>query len=106
MEDQTISAQYALLANRLSSLAPSKRLLLGISGAPGSGKSRVAEQVQLHFGHQRAVIVGMDGWHFSRAQLARMPDPQLATERRGAPWTFNSKVSIVFNPAKSWATQS
>lgn len=31
----------------------------------------------------------MDGYHFSRAQLSRMPDPAVAHARRGAEFTFD-----------------
>ena len=36
-----------------------------------------------------AIVVGLDGWHLTRAQLAALPDPQLAKDRRGAHWTFD-----------------
>jgi pantothenate kinase len=31
----------------------------------------------------------MDGFHFSRAELDRFPDPAVAHERRGAAYTFD-----------------
>jgi pantothenate kinase len=32
----------------------------------------------------------MDGFHFSKAQLRQMPDPEKAFARRGAHWTFDA----------------
>lgn len=73
-----------------------KRVLVGLCGTPGSGKSQLArhvvERINGILGNRIAVVVGMDGWHLTRAQLAQMPDPQLAKDRRGAAWTFDDKV--------------
>lgn len=38
----------------------------------------------------------MDGWHLTRAQLAALPDPQLAKDRRGAHWTFDPDGYLEF----------
>jgi pantothenate kinase len=38
------------------------------------------------------MVIGMDGFHLTRAQLAAMPDPQAALARRGAPWTFDPQA--------------
>ena len=40
--------------------------------------------------------MGLDGWHLTRAQLAVLPDPQLAKDRRGAHWTFDSDGYLDF----------
>ena len=73
-----------------------KRVLVGLCGTPGSGKSQLARHVVKRINgtlsKSIAVVVGMDGWHLTRAQLAQMPDPQLAKDRRGAAWTFDDKV--------------
>lgn len=37
-----------------------------------------------------AILVGLDGWHLSRATLATFPDPEEAFARRGAHWTFDA----------------
>jgi pantothenate kinase len=37
------------------------------------------------------VLVGLDGWHLTRAQLDAMPDPVEARARRGAHWTFDGE---------------
>jgi pantothenate kinase len=36
-----------------------------------------------------AVVLPMDGFHLSKAQLDALPDPVAAHARRGAPWTFD-----------------
>lgn len=36
-----------------------------------------------------ATALPMDGYHLTRAQLAQMPDPEYATARRGAAFTFD-----------------
>lgn len=69
------------------------RILVALAGLPGSGKSTVAnrwaEEVERRVGPGRMQVIGMDGFHLSRAALARLPDPAAALARRGAPWTFD-----------------
>lgn len=36
-----------------------------------------------------AAAIPMDGYHLTRAELAQMPDPEYATARRGAAFTFD-----------------
>lgn len=71
-----------------------RRLVLGLTGLPGAGKStfsrRLAQQVNLSAGAPVMAAVGMDGFHLSRAVLATFPDPVAALSRRGAPWTFDA----------------
>jgi pantothenate kinase len=77
------------------SVSSQERLLVGISGIPGAGKSTLAQQLIEHINelltdtNDQAIIVGLDGWHLTRAQLDVFPDPQLAHDRRGAHWTFD-----------------
>lgn len=44
----------------------------------------------------RAILVGLDGWHLTRAQLDSMPDPKLAHDRRGSHWTFDAHGYVSF----------
>jgi pantothenate kinase len=60
------------------------RCLLGIAGAPGSGKSTVAERLAQTLGPE-AVVVPMDGFHLTDAELVRMG----LRDRKGAPATFD-----------------
>ena len=79
----------ALLARR-----PQPRLVLGLAGLPGSGKStlgqRIAREVNQRAGTPLMQTLGMDGFHLTRAALAASPDPAQALRRRGAPWTFDA----------------
>ena len=50
------------LADRARQLGGAGRALLGIAGAPGAGKSTLAEQLVERIGAQ-AVVVPMDGFH-------------------------------------------
>lgn len=81
---ESLSIEEAL-ARLTSSLQPGQRYLLGLAGAPGAGKSTVAEQLLAAFpGH--AVVVPMDGYHLANTELARLG----IASRKGAPDTFDS----------------
>jgi len=73
---------------------PQPRLVLGLIGLPGAGKStlghRLAQAVNIRLGSLRMQTLGMDGFHRTRAALAQFPDPAHAVRRRGAPWTFDA----------------
>ena len=73
-----------------------RRIVVGLAGLPGSGKSTLAARLVAALdrreGPGTAVALGMDGFHLSRAQLARLPDPARALARRGAPWTFDARA--------------
>lgn len=69
----------ALLATR------GARLLVGIAGPPGAGKSTLAQAIIDHVG-DRARLVGMDGFHLSQRQLVRLR----RFDRKGAPETFDA----------------
>jgi pantothenate kinase len=46
--------------------------------------------------HDQAILVGLDGWHLTRAQLDVFPDPQAAHDRRGSHWTFDGAGYVKF----------
>lgn len=60
------------------------RRILGIAGAPGSGKSRLATALAEALG-ERARAVGMDGFHLAQTELVRLG----RQDRKGAPDTFD-----------------
>lgn len=62
-----------------------RRRMLGLTGPPGAGKSVLAEALQRALG-ERAVVVGMDGFHLAQVELARLG----RTQRKGAPDTFDA----------------
>ena len=91
----------------IPSLSPQTRLIVGIAGIPASGKSTLAKLIVDHTNailktnvesteRTEAILVGLDGWHLTRAQLAALPDPQLAKDRRGAHWTFDTDGYLEF----------
>ena len=79
--DLTVLAQRArALADRLG-----RRVVIGIAGAPGAGKSTVAEGLVAALG-ARAVLVPMDGYHLSQQVLESLA----RADRKGAPDTFDA----------------
>ncbi|NML16373.1 nucleoside/nucleotide kinase family protein [Azohydromonas caseinilytica] len=66
-------------------LAGGGRRLLGIVGAPGAGKSTLAQALAAALGGQ-AQVVPMDGFHLAQAELERLGK----AGRKGAPDTFDS----------------
>ncbi|KAG6031576.1 hypothetical protein E4U41_007528 [Claviceps citrina] len=104
---------------KYTQLGPGQRLLIGIAGIPGSGKttlSRILTQSLNHRASQRqrqqqpqtqphdhrrrdnhdspapepATYIPMDGFHLTRAALSAMPNPAEAHARRGAAFTFDA----------------
>ncbi|WFD30977.1 protein-serine/threonine phosphatase [Malassezia sp. CBS 17886] len=77
------------------SLEEPRRLLVGISGIPGSGKTTfaaaVADRVNRRSGAECCICIGMDGWHYERNVLDTFPDAALAHARRGAAFTFDAE---------------
>ena len=61
-----------------------RRMLLGIAGPPGGGKSTLAQAVADELG-DRARLVGMDGFHLAQAELVRLG----RRDRKGALDTFD-----------------
>jgi pantothenate kinase len=76
---------FADLVDRAAGLARTGRGMLGICGAPGAGKSTLAANLVEALG-DKAVYVGMDGFHLAQVELARLG----RTERKGAPDTFDA----------------
>ncbi|WP_442863704.1 nucleoside/nucleotide kinase family protein [Arthrobacter sp. FW306-07-I] len=66
-------------------LADGNRMLLGIVGAPGSGKSTFSACLQKHLPAGSAVVVPMDGFHLGNAIIDGTP----LRERKGAIDTFD-----------------
>lgn len=73
------------LVERASALLSRERALLGICGAPASGKSTLAERLVAALGPS-TVYMGMDGFHLAQVELERLG----RTERKGAPDTFDA----------------
>lgn len=65
-------------------LNPGVRVLVGVTGPPGAGKSTIAQVLRTELG-STAQLLPMDGFHLAQAELARLG----RTERKGAPDTFD-----------------
>jgi pantothenate kinase len=64
-------------------LPPGRRFLLGISGAPGAGKSTLATAIAAAYD---GVVVPLDGFHLADVELER----RRLLDRKGAPETFDA----------------
>lgn len=74
-----------LLGRAEALVARGGRTLLGIVGAPASGKTTLAWGLANALGN-RATVVGMDGFHLAQVELRRLG----LSERKGAPDTFDA----------------
>ena len=82
----TLDATLAQLVERARRLAvPGERRILGITGAPGSGKSTIASALVEALG-PAALLVGMDGFHLADRELVRLG----RRDRKGAADTFDA----------------
>lgn len=72
----------------LDALPDGARLVLGIVGAPGAGKSAASDAVLAAAGQRgvSAVVVPMDGWHLAHAAL----EQRGLAAVKGAPETFDA----------------
>ncbi|MFD6755702.1 nucleoside/nucleotide kinase family protein [Micromonospora gifhornensis] len=96
-----------LLARARTLADAGPRQLLGITGAPGAGKSTLAAQVVAALG-PAARLVPMDGFHLAQAELHRLG----RAARKGAVDTFdaNGYVSLLRRlkrkePTSVWAPE-
>jgi pantothenate kinase len=64
-----------------------KRIIIGIVGKPGAGKSTVGQEVSKRFKYPAVSTLSMDGYHLSNEELAALG----RLDRKGAPDTFDSK---------------
>ncbi len=72
------------LFHRAHAMAATGRVVLGVCGAPGAGKSTLAAELVRRYGAE-AVVVPMDGFHLHDDELARLG----LDDRKGAPETFD-----------------
>ena len=70
-------------------VTPGRRTIVGITGAPGVGKSTIAAQV-VELLAPAAALLPMDGFHLPQATLVALGRRQ----RMGAPDTFNVDVFL------------
>lgn len=78
----------------LNTVEAGERFVLGIVGAPGAGKSTLASKLCSEMNERNAselaIVVPMDGFHFSNARLTQINLLPL----KGIPATFDSKSFV------------
>ncbi|BBY50512.1 nucleoside/nucleotide kinase family protein [Mycolicibacterium arabiense] len=74
-----------LVESAMALVVPGQRRILGLTGAPGAGKSTVAEQLVAALGPDVAVLVPMDGFHLANEVLIDLG----RRDRKGAHDTFD-----------------
>ena len=74
-----------LAASARALIVRGERRILGLTGAPGAGKSTVAEQLVTALGPELAVLVPMDGFHLANEVLIDLG----RRGRKGAHDTFD-----------------
>jgi pantothenate kinase len=79
------SPEIAQAVDTLSRRMAENRIMLGITGSPGVGKSTFAARLRDAFGPETAVVVPMDGFHLGNAIIDGTPLKQ----RKGAIDTFD-----------------
>ena len=81
---ESVEIQQAVAGLR-SRLTSGRRVLLGVAGSPGSGKSTFSAGLADALGPERALVVPMDGFHLGNAIIDGTP----LRQRKGAPDTFD-----------------
>ena len=62
------------------------RVIIGVIGKPGAGKSTLSNYLLKHLPKETTALVPMDGYHLSNAQLKTLN----RSDRKGAPDTFDA----------------
>jgi pantothenate kinase len=83
MPSELLAPALEVIATRVNA-GEGDRLVVGITGAPGAGKSSLAEAI-VEAVDIPAACVPMDGFHLSNVELARLG----LANRKGAPETFD-----------------
>ncbi|KAJ7074552.1 P-loop containing nucleoside triphosphate hydrolase protein [Mycena amicta] len=98
--DEITTTLAAELVQKLRQTPATERLLVGIAGSPAAGKSsfahRLLHNIRTIDASAPAILIGLDGWHLTRASLDLFPDPELAHQRRGIHWTFDAPAYVAF----------
>ncbi|MBS0455506.1 MAG: nucleoside/nucleotide kinase family protein [Proteobacteria bacterium] len=81
LPQESVARVQALMAQA----EPGRRVVLGLVGAPGAGKSTLATALQSAFADV-SVVLPMDGFHLANSELQRLG----RAGRKGAPDTFDA----------------
>jgi pantothenate kinase len=77
------------VAARLDDVASTERVMIGITGSPGAGKTTLAQRLVArlseNLGADQVAYVPMDGYHLADVELDRIG----LRDRKGAPGTFD-----------------
>ncbi|MGX6606077.1 nucleoside/nucleotide kinase family protein [Micromonosporaceae bacterium Da 78-11] len=76
----------ALVERARSLAAGGRRAVLGITGAPGAGKTTLAQEIVRALAGDQVAHVPMDGFHLADLELDRLG----LLDRKGAPDTFDA----------------
>ena len=104
----TSAAEAVARALALHRASGGSRVLVGVAGEPGSGKSTLGALVMagLREAGTSAVVVPMDGWHLANAELDRLG----RRDRKGAVDTFDGDGYLALlrrlrerGPRPAWA---
>ncbi len=89
----------------MESKADGKRIAIGMAGGPGTGKSTLAAELVTMLNAVKpgsAALVPMDGFHMKHAKIEAMG----ATDRKGAPHTFEGAAFVSFLHHLKHATEA
>jgi pantothenate kinase len=86
MSQVTLTFEEALSRVRDHLNNTKSRIIIGIVGKPGAGKSTLTSFLIEKLPHESVVLVPMDGFHLSNKEL----DSIARRDRKGAPDTFDS----------------
>lgn len=84
---QQLDLTLEQVIERARNLTTSRRKILGITGAPGAGKSTVAKTIVSTLGSELAAFAPMDGFHLSNSTLIA----ENKADRKGAIDTFDGE---------------
>lgn len=91
----TWEPEISQILHQLSKISnPSRPFMVGVVGIPGSGKSTSCETIksmleEINGIEDSVLVMPMDGYHYSMAELSRMENATDVIYRRGAPDTFH-----------------
>lgn len=87
MADQARDSAVAQIVHQIDLLRVThRRVVVGVAGPPGAGKSTLAATLADAVGHDQAAVVPMDGFHLANRELERLG----LADRKGAPETFDA----------------
>jgi pantothenate kinase len=87
-----VSGAFLKHQQRHQSNSPQRPFIIGLAGAPGSGKTTLARALAMGLAaavESEVTVVPMDGYHKYRSELSAMDNADEAFLKRGIHWTFD-----------------